>query len=151
MLAWGERAVGEEFRGSVQTGAYRYLAHAGDVPVGYVGCGTFDRLTEYGGEGPDGPIITRTVEVPTGSIAFLVDPNARRRGLGRAMIKALMSEPQLAFVELFEAGVEPKNVASCRCLEGAGFRLRSERPDVEGMLYYRAGAATPDPNSRPTA
>lgn len=46
--------------------------------------------------------------------------------------------PELRFVELFEAGVEPVNFASRRCLEAAGFRLRSDQPDFEGMLYYRA-------------
>jgi hypothetical protein len=42
----------------------------------------------------------------------------RRRRLGRAMIAALMRRPELRFVELFEAGVEPENTASRRCLEG---------------------------------
>jgi RimJ/RimL family protein N-acetyltransferase len=54
------------------------------------------------------------------------------------MIRALTGHADLAAVELFEAGVEPENVASRRCLEAAGFELRSVGPDVEGMLYYRA-------------
>ena len=49
-----------------------------------------------------------------------------------------MLRSELAHVQLFEAGVEPENVASRRCLEAAGFRLRSDQPDFEGMLYYRA-------------
>ena len=55
------------------------------------------------------------------------------------MITALPPGPSFAFVELFEAGVEPENMASRRCLEAAGFRPRSQSPTVEGMLYYRAG------------
>ena len=35
-------------------------------------------------------------------------------------------------------GVEPENVACRRCLEAAGFSMRSPEPDYEGMLYYRA-------------
>jgi RimJ/RimL family protein N-acetyltransferase len=135
-LARDDRMVGTEFRGAVQTGAYRYLADADGRPFGYVDCGTFDCCTVYGGEGPHGAIIVETIDVPTGAIAFAVDPAQRRRGLGRAMIAALLARAELRQVALFEAGVEPENVASRRCLEAAGFRLRSERPDIEGMLYY---------------
>ena len=74
----------------------------------------------------------------TGSIAFVIDPALRGRGLGRAMIATLTVRPELRLVELFEAGVEPQNIASRRCLEAAGFQLRSVEPDFEGMLYYRA-------------
>lgn len=138
MLDLSERTVGETFRGAVQTAAHHYLAEIDDRAVGYIDCGTFDRVTVYGGEGPDGPIITESIEVMTGSIAFAVDPAARRRGVGRRMIAALLARPELAFVELFEAGVEPENVACRRCLERAGFCPRSPEPDYEGFLYYRA-------------
>jgi RimJ/RimL family protein N-acetyltransferase len=141
MLERVHHAVGEEFRGAVQTGVYQYLAGCDCRTVGYVDCGTFDRCTVYGGEGPDGPIIIDSTDVATGSIAFVVDPAMRREGLGRAMIDALMRQPELSFVELFEAGVELENAASRRCLEAAGFRLRSGRPDCEGMLYYEAEAS----------
>lgn len=141
MLIHGERSVGTTFRGARQTGAYRYLALSDGGPVGYVDCGAFDRCNVYGGEGPEGPIITDTLAVATGSIAFVIDPALRRRGLGRAMIAALLDQPDVDVVQLFEAGVEPANAASRRCLEAAGFRLRSEQPDFEGMLYYRAWRA----------
>jgi ribosomal protein S18 acetylase RimI-like enzyme len=149
MLDHGERAVGESFRGAVQTAAHHYLAEVAGRAVGYSDCGTFDRATVYGGEGPDGPIITESIEVATGSIAFAVHPAVRRRGVGRVMIAALLARPELAFVELFEAGVEPENVACRRCLERAGFYVHSPEPDYEGMLYYRAGPAMPDPISSP--
>lgn len=138
MLDHAERAIGETFRGAVQTAAHHYLAEDDGRTVGYIDCGTFDRATVYGGEGPDGPIITDSIEVATGSIAFAVDPALRRRGVGRVMIAALLARPELAFVELFEAGVEPENVACRRSLEKAGFRVRSPGPDYEGFLYYRA-------------
>lgn len=103
MLDHGERAVGEMFRGAVQTAAYRYLAEVDGRVVGYIDCGTFDRATVYGGEGPDGPVITESIEVATGSIAFAVDPALGRRGVGRMIIAALLARPVLAFVALFEA------------------------------------------------
>ena len=137
MLARGERAIGSTFRGATQIGAARYLALADGTPVGYIDCGTFDRCTVYGGEGPDGAIILETVDAVTGSIAFTIDPARRRQGLGTRMICALTEHPDLHDVELFEAGVELDNVASRRCLESASFRLQSELPDTEGMLYYR--------------
>ena len=144
MLDHGSRSVGQIFRGAQQTGAHRYLARTGARAVGYVDCGTFNRCTVYGGEGTDGPIVSEAIGVPTGSIAFVIDPSLRGRGLGRAMIAALFSLPELEHVELFEAGVEPDNTASRRCLEAVGFRLRCEQPDFEGMLYYRAWRRDPD-------
>jgi GNAT superfamily N-acetyltransferase len=138
MLDHGERAVGELFRGAVQTAAHHYLAEVGGRAVAYIDCGAFDRATVYGGEGPDGPIIIESIEVATGSIAFAVDPALRRRGVGRVMIAVLLARPELAFVALFEAGVEPENVACCRCLGAAGFRVHSPGPDCEAMLCYRA-------------
>jgi RimJ/RimL family protein N-acetyltransferase len=91
-----------------------------------------------GPQWPDRPIITESIPTAAGSLAFVVDPRLRRGGLGRAMLSALMGRPELRFVKLFEAGVDPSITASRRCLEAAGFHLRSPEPDVEGMLYYRA-------------
>ena len=54
------------------------------------------------------------------------------------MIAALPARPELASVALFEAGVDAENVACRRCLERAGFCVRSLEPDYEGFLYYRA-------------
>jgi ribosomal protein S18 acetylase RimI-like enzyme len=145
MLDHAERAIAETFRGAVQTAAHHYLAEVDGRAVGYIDCGTFDRATVYAGEAPDGPVITESIELATGSVAFAVDPAVRRRGVGRAMIAALLARPELAFVELFDAVVEPENVACRRCLERAGFCARSPEPDYEGFLYYRAGPAIPDP------
>ena len=39
-------------------------------------------------------------------------------------------------MEVFGAGVEPGNLASVRCFEGAGFVRQSVEPDWEGMLYF---------------
>jgi hypothetical protein len=43
MLELRDRAVGEEFRGPVQTASFHYLASRAEHAVGYVDCGTFDR------------------------------------------------------------------------------------------------------------
>lgn len=138
MLDHAARCVGETFRGATQTGSHHYLAFAGATPVGYTDCGTFDRCTVYGGEGPDGPIILDTIDAATGAFAFAVDPAHRRQGLATRMIWTLTQHSDLATVELFEAGVVPDNHACRRTLEAAGFTLRSQEPDFEEMLYYRA-------------
>jgi RimJ/RimL family protein N-acetyltransferase len=138
MLAHGDLCVGTTFRGATQTGAHRYLALADDAPVGYIDCGTFDRCTVYGGEGPDGPIIVETIHAITASIAFAIDPARRRQRLATTMILALTQHPDLQAVERFEAGVEPENDGSCKALAAAGFRPYSRVPDREGMLYYFA-------------
>lgn len=137
MLDHAARCVGETFRGATQTGSHHYLAFADGTPVGYIDCGIFDRCTVYGGEGPDGPIILDTIDAVSGAIAFTIDPTHRRQGLATRMIRALTEHPDLATVQLFEAGVEPDNHASRRTLEAAGFTLPSEKPDFEEMLYYR--------------
>jgi RimJ/RimL family protein N-acetyltransferase len=139
MLALAGRSTGTMFRGARQIGTHHYLALADGTSAGYIDCGTFDRCIVYGGEGPDGPIILETIDAVTGAIAFVIAPELRGRGLGRAMIAALVAQSELRHVELFEAGVDPQNIASRRCLEAAGFELGSERPDVEGMLYYGSG------------
>lgn len=138
MLVHSARAVGTMFRGARQTGAHQYLAVSAGTPAGYVDCGTFDRHTTYAGDGPREPVITETIDAATGAIAFVIDPALRGRGLGRAMITALFHQPELLAVELFEAGVEPDNIPSRRCLQAAGFEVRSPQPDFEGMLYYNA-------------
>jgi RimJ/RimL family protein N-acetyltransferase len=138
MLALADRCVGTTFRGAQQTGAHHYLALAAGTPVGYIDCGTFDRCTVYGGEGPDGPIILETIAAVTGSIAFVINPAYRGQRLATYTIQALINHPDLGTVELFEAGVEPENHASRAALAAAGFRARSSVPDCEGMLYYLA-------------
>lgn len=143
MLDHAERCVGETFRGATQTGTHHYLALADGTPAGYIDCGTFDRLTVYGGEGPEGPVILETIEALSGSIAFAIDPARRHQGLATAAIRALTSHPDLAHVEVFEAGVDPDNLAARGALQRAGFRPRSSAPDHEGMLYYVAWNTEP--------
>jgi hypothetical protein len=45
------------------------------------------------GDGPDGPIFTEAIDVANGSIAFSLDPERRRRGMGREMAGVVMRRP----------------------------------------------------------
>jgi len=136
MLDLDARVVGTEFRGATQIAALRFLASAGGHPIGMIDCGVFDRWVDYDGEGSNGPIIRAVRPVTTGSIAFVVDPASRRKGIGLAMIACLLARSELTGVQLIEAGVDPDNIASMRCLAAAGFQQHRLDPDFEGMLYF---------------
>lgn len=137
MLALAESAPGTEFRGQRTLAAYRWLARVEDAPVGYVDCGVTNRWTTCGAPGHDGaPVVLSALDGPAGSIAMVVAPASRGRGIGQQMVRAMIEEPSVRDVRVFAAGVEPENLASCRCLERVGFRVRTPVPDWEGMIYY---------------
>jgi L-amino acid N-acyltransferase YncA len=68
--------------------------------------------------------------------AFVVDPRQRGRGCGQRALQALVRHVATTGVRELFAGAEPENSASIRCLEGAGFVSRSDKPDAEGFLYF---------------
>jgi RimJ/RimL family protein N-acetyltransferase len=134
MLDMADRPRGE-FRGAQETGGYRWLAWDQEQAVGYIDCGTFDRWTRWEG-GPNGRGAVSVILVPSGAIAFVVDPRLRGRGYCTTMIEALTQLPELAHIALFGAGIEPDNVASVGCLVAAGFTPEAAEPDWEGLVYY---------------
>jgi RimJ/RimL family protein N-acetyltransferase len=134
MLDLADRPLGE-FRGAMETGRFRWLAWSGEDPVGYIDCGTFNRWTTWD-VGPQGGQVVATIEAPSASIAYVVDPRCRGRGFAKAMIERLIEQPELSNVEVFGAGVEPDNVASVGALLKAGFRPLGAQPDFEGIIYF---------------
>jgi RimJ/RimL family protein N-acetyltransferase len=124
-----------EFRGVQETGRYQYVAWDGDLPVGYIDCGTSDRWTTWEG-GPAGRGVVGVIDEVSAAMAYVTAPAQRRRGYGSAMMRALLEDPALAHVVLFAAGTEPENTASVRCLLSAGFSPLDPKPDWEGFLYY---------------
>ena len=134
MLELASRPLGE-FRGAQETGNYRWLAWDLGRAIGYIDCGTFDRWTTWNGDG-NAPGVTDTIHVPSGSIAFVVDPVMRGSGYATAMLFGLVGLPELAEIDLFGAGVEPANRASIRSLKKAGFSPLDETPDFEGFVYF---------------
>jgi len=143
MLDLAGRPLGE-YRGAVETGRYRWLARHGDAAVGYIDCGTYDRWTTWDG-GPGGYGVISTIDLPAGSLGYVVDPALRRRGYGTAMINAVMAMPELARIVLFTAGVEPVNAGSIGCLRKAGFQPLDPEPDFEGVIYYGRYRTRRDP------
>ena len=127
MLDRASRPRGE-FRGASETGRYRWLAWDQDTAVGYLDCGTYDRWATWEG-GPGGRGVIGTIDVPAGSISYVVDPALRRRGYCAAMVDAVLAAPELEHIELFTAGVEPANAGSVGCLRTAGFEPLDPEPD----------------------
>ena len=111
------------------------MAWDGDAPVGYIDCGTTDRWTTWEG-GAQGRGVVSVIDEPSGNMAYVIDPAARRRGYGLDMMLTLMTVPALDHVRLFTAGVEPDNTASVRCLLSAGFQPLDPERDWEGFVYY---------------
>lgn len=72
---------------------------------------------------------SKRIKVPSGSLAYVVDPALRRHGYGTAMIAALLALPDLAHTEPFGAGVDPANRPSVNCLVRTGFRPLRTEPD----------------------
>jgi RimJ/RimL family protein N-acetyltransferase len=134
VLDLADRPLGEH-RGAIETGRYGWSAWDRDELIGYIDCGTTDRWTTWEG-GPNGKGVIATFPVPSGNLAYVVDPAFRRQGCGAAMITTLLTLPDLAHVELFVAGVEPDNVGSVGCLRVAGFEALDAVPDWEGIVYY---------------
>ncbi|MGA4540742.1 GNAT family N-acetyltransferase [Uniformispora flossi] len=51
-----------------------------------------------------------------------VHPNARRRGVGRALLQALITSTEAAGIWTIQSGVFPENTASLALHQAAGFR-----------------------------
>jgi len=134
MLDWARRPLGE-FRAAAETGRYRWLAWDRGTAVGYIDCGTYDRWTTWEG-GPGGRGVISAMSIPAGAISYVVDPALRRRGYCAAMVAAVLAMPELGYIQLFAAGVEPANVGSADCLRKAGFQPLNPGPDWEGVVCY---------------
>jgi RimJ/RimL family protein N-acetyltransferase len=82
------------------------------------------------------------------SMAIVVAPDARRRGIGLAIVRLLDEHVDLVRVTEFFAGVESGNDAS-RCLvRAAGYVQVTSEPDEEAFTYYarrRDGSAPTSP------
>ncbi len=72
------------------------------------------------------------------SFAIVVAPAARRSGIGRATLNAVIDHHALSAVTEWFAGIERGNDASRRLVEALGFRRVTEE-DADGFTYYALG------------
>jgi hypothetical protein len=119
--------------------------------VGYIDCGTYDRWTTWEG-GPGGRGVIGVIDLPAGSISYVVDPVLRRRGYCAAMVTAVLAMPELAAIEMFAAGAAPANAGSVGCLRKGdrvlGSRALPGQCGPVAPLHPGAGMTTPAPTSR---
>jgi len=64
-----------------------------------------------------------------------VDPTGARRGLGLALLQALVDSTEAAGVWTIQSGVFPENTTSLRLHQRAGFRTVGTRERVGRMTY----------------
>ena len=103
---------------------YVCVAYEGDIAIGFIVFGLED-------EGP-------------ASFMFFVRPDLRHQGYGKRILATALAAPEVADIDVWEAGIEPDNAASRRCLEAIGFTDQGrdpEWPDYLRYVYDRGGGA----------
>jgi hypothetical protein len=91
------------------------------------------------------------IDLPAGSISYVVDPMLRRRGYCAAMVTAVLAMPELAAIEMFAAGAAPANAGSVGCLRKGGSWGPAPSGGQRGPvapLHPGAGMTTPAPTPR---
>lgn len=91
----------------------------------------------------DRPVGMAFMEIEPGEpqgFGFLVSPSRRRQGYGTRILKRLLARPEAASATVWQAGIEPDNFASQRCVAAVGFAPDGNGPDAEGFLQYVYGA-----------
>lgn len=107
---------GNEFRGVIVNSRHAWIFYQVDEPVGFLGVETYaDR---------------------TASFVLVVNPQARGKGIGVQILNFLDEIGQLRATDVFEAAVEPENIASMKSLQRAGFEI-SPTHDEEGFHLAR--------------
>ena len=113
-------APAREFRGRRVLSKHVWLGVEMDRPIGLVAVECYtDRSAE---------------------LSVVVDPARRGRGLCRRIVQATLELAEMEEVDEVRAMVQPENVASLRCFEGAGFVQLSREPDDENsvtLIYCR--------------
>jgi ribosomal protein S18 acetylase RimI-like enzyme len=82
------------------------------------------------------------------SVALVVAPDRRRRGIATRLMHALAQRAELDGIKEVLVGVEEGNTASGCLVVAAGFR-RSHGPDDDGFIYYARSLGGTSPPDRP--
>jgi phosphinothricin acetyltransferase len=76
------------------------------------------------------PVSTRAVYAGVAENAVYVDPGARGRGVGEALLRALLGSADRAGVWTVQSGVFPENTASLALHRKVGFRVVGRRERI---------------------
>lgn len=79
------------------------------------------------------PVSSREVYRGVGAVSIYVDPEHARRGVGSALLAALIDASEQAGIWTVEAGIFPENAASIALHERCGFRQVGVRRRVGQM------------------
>jgi phosphinothricin acetyltransferase len=79
------------------------------------------------------PVSGRCVYAGVAEVSVYIDPKYQGRGLGKALLNALIVESEQAGIWTLQAGIFPENVASIRLHQNAGFRTIGTRERVGKM------------------
>ena len=79
------------------------------------------------------PVSARDVYRGVGTVSIYVAPSKARRGVGRALLEALIDAAERDGFWTLEAGIFPENAASVALHERCGFRLVGVRERVGQM------------------
>lgn len=91
---------------------HRFVAVDGDRVLGWVTCGAVSDRCVYAG------VVEHSV---------YVHPDARGRGVGRALLRALIDSTEQAGIWTIQCGVFPENTASLALHDACGFRIVGTR------------------------
>ncbi len=101
-----------------------------------------DTVVLLGGEGPDGLAVVRfRMAIWSGGLEsylaeLYVRPGLRRRGLGRALMEATLTEARGRGADTIEIGVDEPDGAARGLYESFGFTNRAGGPDGPVMYVY---------------
>ena len=94
---------------------HRFVALDGDRVLGWIGCSRVSERAVYAG------VVEHSV---------YVDPAAAGRGVGRALLDALIESTERAGIWTIQSGIFPENAASLALHRAAGFRTIGTRERV---------------------
>lgn len=98
----------------------RLVARAGDCVAGW---------------GALSPVSSRCVYCGVAEVSLYVDAEHRRRGVGTALLRALIEQSEKAGIWTLQAGIFPENTGSIRLVQGHGFREVGRRERIGKMTF----------------
>jgi len=79
------------------------------------------------------PISKRRVYNGVAELTIYVTESARGKGIGRALLEALIDKSEQAGIWTLQASIFPENIASIRLQEACGFRIVGRRERIAQM------------------
>jgi len=113
-----------EYRGAAETGSYDWLAADGELVVGYIGCGTYDRWTTWEG-GPGSVVAVELDTTPAPTLFFALG----ERGKPAERVADEACDAVIAYLDATPALVASRSATAkptlCRLREYSGPGLPS--------------------------